>query len=472
VTVAVADVLLALAVIVELPLPDAGVVTVKVAVVAPAATVTVAGTVAVELDASLTMVPVPPAALARVTVPVGLTPSRTDDGEIVRLETAGPVAMNAPETVVEPVVAETATFALLPTVAGVAVNVAVVAPARTVTVAGIVAVPVVTARATGKPPVGAAEPIVTVPVVGVPPATEVGLNAKPVTTGSVTVKVAELVPPLPVAVITEEPFAISVVTVKVAEVAAAGIVTVAGTVATEVVPDVSAIERPPVGAGAEMVTVPVEGAGPTTDVGLSVNVVTAPGLTVTVVVTVEMPVVALIVAVVAVPTAVVVAVKVAVVAPAGTVTEPGTTTAGLLEDSVTVVPPEAALPVKVTVPVVIPPPSSEDGEKDTASTIAGKMPSANLSVTPPALAVRLAVILLETTCAVTAKVAEVAPAGTTTVAGTVTCATSEPSATLKPPVGAAALKVTVPVIVPPPYAGLGTTVKPVRVVALAVRLEG
>jgi hypothetical protein len=33
VTVAVADVLLALAVIVELPLPDAGVVTVKVAVV-------------------------------------------------------------------------------------------------------------------------------------------------------------------------------------------------------------------------------------------------------------------------------------------------------------------------------------------------------------------------------------------------------------------------------------------------------
>jgi hypothetical protein len=461
VTVAVADVLLALAVIVELPLPDAGVVTVKVAVVEPAATVTVAGTVAVELDASLTMVPVPPAALARVTVPVGLTPSRTDDGEIVRLETAGPVAMNAPETVVEPVVAETATFALLPTVAGVAVNVAVVAPARTVTVAGIVAVPVVTARATGKPPVGAAEPIVTVPVVGVPPATEVGLNAKPVTTGSVTVKVAELVPPLPVAVITEEPFAISVVTVKVAEVAAAGIVTVAGTVATEVVPDVSAIERPPVGAGAEMVTVPVEGAGPTTDVGLSVNVVTAPGLTVTVVVTVEMPVVALIVAV-----------KVAVVAPAGTVTEPGTTTAGLLEDSVTVVPPEAALPVKVTVPVVIPPPSSEDGEKDTASTIAGKMPSANLSVTPPALAVRLAVILLETTCAVTAKVAEVAPAGTTTVAGTVTCATSEPSATLKPPVGAAALKVTVPVIVPPPYAGLGTTVKPVRVVALAVRLEG
>jgi len=54
----------------------------------------------------------------------------------------------------------------------------------------------------------------------------------------------------------------------------------------------------------------------------------------------------------------------------------------------------------------------------------------------------------------------------------VTCERSELSATLKPPVGAAALSVTVPVIVPPPYAGLGTTVNPVRVVALAVRLEG
>lgn len=125
--------------------------------------------------------------------------------------------------------------------------------------------------------------------------------------------------------------------------------------------------------------------------------VTAPGLTVTVVVTVEMPVVALIVAVVAVPTAVVLAVNVAVVAPEVTVTEPGTTTAGLFDDKVTVVPPVAALPVRVTVPVVDPPPSSEEGEKDTASTIAGKMPRANLRETPPALAVRLAVILLPTT---------------------------------------------------------------------------
>ena len=163
-----------------------------------------------------------------------------------------------------------------------------------------------------------------------------------------------------------------------------------------------------------------------------------------------MPVVALIVAVVAVPTAVVVAVNVAVDAPEATVTEPGTATAGLLDDKVTVVPPEAALPVRVTVPVVVPPPRSEEGEKETASTIAGRIPSANLSETPPALAVRLAVILLPTTWAVTGKVAEVAPAGTTTVAGTVTCERSELSATLKPPVGAAALKVTVPVIVPPP----------------------
>lgn len=48
------------------------------------------------------------------------------------------------------------------------------------------------------------------------------------------------------------------------------------------------------------------------------------------------------------------------------------------------------------------------------------------------------------------KLVDVDPAGTDTDAGRVTEAVSEDNVTLKPPVGAAALIVTVPVMVPPP----------------------
>jgi len=177
------------------------------------------------------------------------------------------------------------------------------------------------------------------------------------------------------------------------------------------------------------------------------------------------PVVALTEAGVFVVTAVVLAVKVAEVAPAGTVTEPGTVTELLPEESVTVVPDAAAPPVRVTVPVDELPPLTEAGEKETEEMIAGRIVRRTLSVTPPPDAVRLARSVLATICDVMAKEAVVEPAGTTTVAGTVTCETSEVKATLKPPVGAAALIVTDPVIVPPPYAGFGNTVKPVKVVA-------
>ena len=52
------------------------------------------------------------------------------------------------------------------------VNVAVVAPAATVTVAGTVAEVLEDERETTTPPVGAASAIVSVPVVGTPPTSE------------------------------------------------------------------------------------------------------------------------------------------------------------------------------------------------------------------------------------------------------------------------------------------------------------
>ena len=53
--------------------------------------------------------------------------------------------------------------------------------------------------------------------------------------------------------------------------------------------------------------------------------------------------------------------NVAVVCPEGTVTEFGTVAAGVLLDKVTVVPPEPAGPVSVTVPVEGAPPCTEAG---------------------------------------------------------------------------------------------------------------
>jgi len=61
------------------------------------------------------------------------------------------------------------------------------------------------------------------------------------------------------------------------------------------------------------------------------------------------------------------------------------------------------------------------------------------------------------------------PEGTTHVVGTVTVGLrSEVRATEKPAGGAAALIVTVPTVLPPPYDGLGATEKPVRLIAVIV----
>jgi hypothetical protein len=73
----------------------------------------------------------------------------------------------------------------------------------------------------------------------------------------------------------------SVVTVNVPVVAPDGTVIVAGTVALAFA-DVNATGNPPTGAGLEMVTVPVDGKPPGTEVGFRLSAVTVGGVTVSV----------------------------------------------------------------------------------------------------------------------------------------------------------------------------------------------
>src|SRR5512137_1228009 len=78
-------------------------------------------------------------------------------------------------------------------------------------------------------------------------------------------------------------------------------------------------------------------------------------------------------------------------------------------------------------------------------------------VTPPALAVRVTEVAAATEVVATVKVAVVAPARTVTEAGTVADALLEERLTAVPPVGAAAVSVTVPVEDDPPVTAVGFT---------------
>jgi hypothetical protein len=148
------------------------------------------------------------------------------------------------------------------------------------------------------------------------------------------------------------------VTVKVAVVAPDATVTVAGTVATAVLPLVSVTRlcaANPV-AGAFSVIVAVEFVTPpTTLVGTSTIEATCGGLSVSVAVRVTPLRVAVIVTLVVVATLAVVTVNVALVAPTGTVTLAGVVADALLSDKVTTAPPVRAGVSKVTVPVEEPP---------------------------------------------------------------------------------------------------------------------
>ena len=72
----------------------------------------------------------------------------------------------------------------------VTLNVAVVAPAATVTLAGTVADALLDASVTTKPPAGAAADKVTVPVLDTPPATDVGFKETELSDAAVIARLA------------------------------------------------------------------------------------------------------------------------------------------------------------------------------------------------------------------------------------------------------------------------------------------
>ena len=112
------------------------------------------------------------------------------------------------------------------------------------------------------------------------------------------------------------------------------------------------------------------------------------------------------------------AVKLALAEPAATVTEAGTETAAWLDDRFTVRAAVAAV-VSETVQVEAPPGLSVVGEQLRADRAAGAIsPSENVCEPPFRLAVRTAVVSLDTLAAVAVNVAPVNPATTVTEAGT------------------------------------------------------
>ena len=252
-----------------------------------------------------------------------------------------------------------------------------------------------------------------------------------------------------------------------ADVASAAIVTEGETVADlELL--VNLTVSPPVGAAALNLTVPVTVVPPGTDSEFNVSEVRIGGLIVIVTVLVTVPALAVITTDFAVVTPFVVAVNPIVSWPAATVTDLGTTTAALLEDSVTTNPVEAALPVRLTVPADETPPVTVEGVTLTRASTAGVTVRVAVAVTLFSDAVTVAVLDADTPEVVTVNVPESAPAAMMTEAGTVATVPEIDRATVVPPAPAAPVRVTVPVELEPPPTEAGFRVTETRVAGVRV----
>lgn len=203
---------------------------------------------------------------------------------------------------------------------------------------------------------------------------------------------------------------------------------------------------------------------PLRPVAVTVSVaVWAGGVTVRAAVRVTPPALAVIVADVDVVTVLVVIAKVAMVAPAATVTFVGTAPAVLLLVSATANPPDGAAAVRVMIPCEAVPPVTLVGSTATADSaeggVGGVTVSVALRVTPPYVPLMVTDVDAVTLDVPIGKVAPVAPAGTVTPAGTVAAAvTLLARKTAAPPLGAAEVRVIVPVEEVPPVTLVGLTV--------------
>ena len=256
------------------------------------------------------------------------------------------------------------------------VNVAVVDPPGTTVLEGTVATLVFPLESVTTAPAAGAGPLsVTVPVDGLPPRTELGLNVTELSVAAVTPKFALRValPYVPEMVTVVLDATGTVLTAKVAVVLLAGIVTDAGTAATELLLLESNIVAPLAGAGPLSVTVPVDGLPPGSEVGRNDTELRVAAVTVNAAVRVVLPYTAETVAVVLASTGTVVTVNVAVMLLAGTVTVAGTVAAdGLLLDRRITAPPAPAGPLRVTVPVDGVPPRTEVGLTETTVSAAAE----------------------------------------------------------------------------------------------------
>lgn len=205
------------------------------------------------------------------------------------------------------------------------------------------------------------------------------------------------------------------------------------------------------------------GVRPYTEVGFRVTDVGVGAVTPRAAVTEVLFADAVIVAVAFVATAEVETVKVAVVAPPLTTTEAGTVAAALSDERLTVNPACGAGLFRVTVPVDVPPPRTDVGETTTLVGFGAKRVRAPDLDAPFKVAEMLAVVSATTLTVETVKVADLAPAAMDTEAGTVALDLSEARVTVRPLAGAALLRLTVPVDVPPPRREDGLRVTEVTV---------
>lgn len=305
------------------------------------------------------------------------------------------------------------------------------------------------------PPAGAGWFKVTVAVTETPEATDGALRLNPVKPIGVGVRVrrAVLVSFLypPVAEIVAEPV-VSAPFVAIGNVpvlAAAGIVTFGGRVATFVSELASVMTRPAAGAFPESQTVPVEGAPATRLKGLRVMDARMAGSTVKVPLLMTPPYVPEMVMATESPTPTVGIVNEAEVELAGTVTLAGTeATVGSELVRATVRPPAGAAVAIVTVPVALSPPEMTAGVTETLVRVEGSGVTTRVAQRPDTLYhAPMETLVVETTgYVVTGKLALVAPAGIVTPAGTVATEVRElPRVRLSPPNGALPFNVTVPV---------------------------
>ena len=159
--------------------------------------------------------------------------------------------------------------------------------------------------------------------------------------------------------------------------------------------------------------------------------------------------------------------KVADVCPARISTVGGTVAFKLLDERLTVTPPEGAAAVSVTVPVAGNPPMTVEGEIVRLARVGLPPPTTGFKVMVAvsvfdAEALIVAVVDDSTGSVATGKVADVCPASTITDGGTVAFRLFDDRVTVTPPCGAAAVSVTVPTAGTPPMTVDGEMVKLAR----------